>query len=116
MGRIVEKGRCPTFSIRGDFMTEQKSTGRKFEVIDGGNGKYPDAPPNPKCIEFLEDILQLAREGKIQMVFVVGQTSSRAILSGWTGSPPAFMSTFEVLGGIENAKMDFMLSEIDRRE
>jgi hypothetical protein len=96
-------------------MTEEIKTVRHLKVV-GGQETNATGPVNDECVALLEQVLELAKKGEIHTAFVVGQKVDRSILSGWSYSPPQYQSNFEMLGGIENAKLDFMLSSIERRD
>lgn len=87
----------------------------KFKVIDGSNGELPEAPPNEGLVALLEEVLAMARAGKLQSTFIVSQTADNSVMAGWANPPPRYTNQFELLGGIENAKLDYMLTEIERR-
>jgi hypothetical protein len=37
------------------------------------------------------------------------------VVSGWSPAPVRYSNQFEMIGGIENAKLDYLLLEVERR-
>lgn len=63
------------------------------------------------CLEFMKMVMHDVKKGHIQSIFVVGTTDDGLVYSGW--SPQE--DVFTMLGGIENAKLEYAEKEIERR-
>lgn len=59
--------------------------------------------PSVPVIEYLEDLLVMARAGELQGVAVVTLNSMAGVGSGWSGS--ATTDVFRTIGAIEHLKL-----------
>lgn len=61
-------------------------------------------------IERLEEALEMARDGKLENVFIVATTTDKCVVRAWANH----LSPFAMIGQIEDAKYEFMSEAIQR--
>lgn len=85
------------------------------KIISISNRSVVPTKPEPdqKVIEMIEKLLHAAKEGTVQAVFMVGWNVDNSISSGWWGADRA---AFTLLGGIEEAKHEYILRQFERRK
>lgn len=82
-----------------------------MKVIKGGFGTR-NPQPDVDVVRMLREAAEAAERGEVIAVFMVCMTHDDGVMSGWqSGAAPVF----SMLGGIENAKHDFMAAEIEER-
>jgi hypothetical protein len=68
--------------------------------------------PDPEIIAQLEKMLERAKDGHLQAIFVVGWLADNSVMSGWTGAERA---SFTLLGGVQQCMNEYLLKQFERR-
>lgn len=75
---------------------------RHFKVV-GGVDSGESIPPNQTCIDCLEEVLAMAKSGRLQEVHVTGMTSDNIMVSGFS----EVRSVFGMIGALYQSLTDY---------